>query len=325
MSTATCPFCNAGLPPQEVVEGWCEACGKKLPPFVRGAVPDSARGRLAEQPPERAEADGPYDIPSGKPPRGRLRVQWGWFAGLLIFVPFGLSTVCHAILDDSPRSPSTSRRWHAVEGLFGIRGAEALGGLVLLGAAVYSAYRCLKNATKAGTAVVGVLIGLCSVATLAAWITPAVLRANEAAWQRRIGDELKELPFGEPTEEKPFEVPIRHKVLVWDRISSTLSKTQGLLPADRSPHPDDAAFTVILILKTADEETAHYDSGEVGVTRTMTVGVIDYPEKKVQGCYLVRGESPGWIEVRPAGELGPIVGDTAKPLKNWIESKGASR
>lgn len=43
MTTATCPVCNASLPPQEVIDGWCETCGKKLPLYIRGAIPDSAR------------------------------------------------------------------------------------------------------------------------------------------------------------------------------------------------------------------------------------------------------------------------------------------
>lgn len=67
MSTVICPFCNASLPPQEVIEGWCETCGKKLPPFARGAVRDLTRSdvvRTARQP-SNGGADtweGPCDL-----------------------------------------------------------------------------------------------------------------------------------------------------------------------------------------------------------------------------------------------------------------------
>jgi uncharacterized RDD family membrane protein YckC len=36
MGLETCPFCNAGLQSQEVADGWCETCGKKLPSAVTG-------------------------------------------------------------------------------------------------------------------------------------------------------------------------------------------------------------------------------------------------------------------------------------------------
>jgi hypothetical protein len=223
------------------------------------------------------------------------------------------------------RAPHRRHAAGALEDLIGARGLEVLSGLIFLGMAAYFTFHCLKNATRSGKAVVGVVIGSCSVATLAAWITPALLKANETAWQRRIADDLKELRFGVPIEEKRVEVPIRDKVLVWDCTNSKPSKTQELLPASRCPHPDDAAFTVILILKTTDKQTETYTSGEAGFTRTMTIGVVDYPEKKVQGCYLLSGSPPGLFVTRPAGSKDPIVGDTTEPLKNWIQNKGASR
>jgi hypothetical protein len=43
MAPFTCPKCSAGLSPQEVADGWCEACGKKLPPALR-AAPAAAPG-----------------------------------------------------------------------------------------------------------------------------------------------------------------------------------------------------------------------------------------------------------------------------------------
>jgi uncharacterized membrane protein YtjA (UPF0391 family) len=38
MAPFTCPKCAACLSPQEVADGWCEACGKKLPPTFRATV-----------------------------------------------------------------------------------------------------------------------------------------------------------------------------------------------------------------------------------------------------------------------------------------------
>jgi hypothetical protein len=36
MCPVNCLFCDANLPPKELVEGWCETCGKKLPASLRG-------------------------------------------------------------------------------------------------------------------------------------------------------------------------------------------------------------------------------------------------------------------------------------------------
>jgi hypothetical protein len=47
MCSATCPNCKADLPPQEVIDGWCETCGKKLPAFVRTAATASGRTTAA--------------------------------------------------------------------------------------------------------------------------------------------------------------------------------------------------------------------------------------------------------------------------------------
>jgi hypothetical protein len=254
-----------------------------------------------------------------------LQVRWPWFAGVLVAVPVGLSFVCYGILDDSPRAPADSSRVRAFQSLLGIRGADVVVGLVFLGLAAYFTYHCLRSATATGKAVVSVGIALCGLAVLAAWVTPALLRGSETAWQRRTADDLKKLPFGEPAEEKPVSVPVRDKVLVWDCTTRALSPAQELLPAGRRPHRDDDAFTVVLILKTADKQTETYTSGEVGMTRTMTLGVVDWPERKVLGCYLLSGEGPGWFVMRNAGDKGPIIGNTAEPLKNWLESKGASR
>src|SRR5690348_5368403 len=38
MSAATCPHCDAILPPQELADGWCETCGKRIPSGIIAAA-----------------------------------------------------------------------------------------------------------------------------------------------------------------------------------------------------------------------------------------------------------------------------------------------
>jgi hypothetical protein len=49
MSTVPCPYCNTRLSRAELAHGWCEACGKKLPPRIagvpRGIGPEQSRQR----------------------------------------------------------------------------------------------------------------------------------------------------------------------------------------------------------------------------------------------------------------------------------------
>jgi hypothetical protein len=34
MNAIVCPTCDATLPAEEIAEGWCETCGKRIPPYV---------------------------------------------------------------------------------------------------------------------------------------------------------------------------------------------------------------------------------------------------------------------------------------------------
>lgn len=52
MGPITCPSCNAIVPDREVAEGWCEACGKKLPPFAL-----SRSSQAGKQPPPAAKSE----------------------------------------------------------------------------------------------------------------------------------------------------------------------------------------------------------------------------------------------------------------------------
>lgn len=74
MSSVTCPFCNAVVPPEEVAEGWCENCGKRLPTFGFRS-PGSVQDR---QPVTRAE-------PTTKKPPSKAGTMVGAIIGALIF------------------------------------------------------------------------------------------------------------------------------------------------------------------------------------------------------------------------------------------------
>jgi hypothetical protein len=45
MSNVQCPSCQVVLPPQEVADGWCENCGKQIPPYVRSAATGKSESR----------------------------------------------------------------------------------------------------------------------------------------------------------------------------------------------------------------------------------------------------------------------------------------
>src|SRR5262245_60392092 len=53
MSAVTCPTCHVVVPSQEVRDGWCENCGKKLSPF---ALTRSAASGRKEPPADNAAA-----------------------------------------------------------------------------------------------------------------------------------------------------------------------------------------------------------------------------------------------------------------------------
>jgi hypothetical protein len=59
MSAVLCPNCNAALPPEEIGEGWCETCGKRIPSGLLTAVARSP-GRVAPFP-RRADGRVPDD------------------------------------------------------------------------------------------------------------------------------------------------------------------------------------------------------------------------------------------------------------------------
>ncbi len=149
-----------------------------------------------------------------------------------------------------------------------------------------------------------------------------VLNLNETAWQKNTAEGLKKLPFGGPAEGGFGKVPIRDKVLVWDCTNSTLSAAQSLLRADRRATKVDDAFTVILILHNNDKVIDNYSNGAQAIQRTLTIGVVDFPEKKTRGSFQVAGEVPPLMVQRNATDRSPIIGDTTGPLKTWIESKG---
>jgi hypothetical protein len=70
MPGVSCPHCHAGLSLAEVTEGWCESCGKQLPPSLQQAAPVLAsRARRQEA----------------------LRKQWSFVGWMMAGVVLGLA------------------------------------------------------------------------------------------------------------------------------------------------------------------------------------------------------------------------------------------
>jgi hypothetical protein len=64
MGSRKCPACDALLQPQEITDGWCESCGKRLPAFVQAAAsagPQRQPEAIAAQP---APAPSPNSPPA---------------------------------------------------------------------------------------------------------------------------------------------------------------------------------------------------------------------------------------------------------------------
>jgi hypothetical protein len=55
MNGVRCPNCEATIPPQEVAGGWCETCGKKIPPWA-AAQAEGAGEPVGAVPPEATPA-----------------------------------------------------------------------------------------------------------------------------------------------------------------------------------------------------------------------------------------------------------------------------
>jgi hypothetical protein len=171
-------------------------------------------------------------------------------------------------------------------------------------------------------AVVAVTACVLSGALFAVFAVPAVWRARETDWQRSVAAELQPLVKDRPVSAVKGPLAIRDKVLVWDCREDRRSEVQELLGEGRAARPTDGACTVVLVLGSRDEKVTTFDSNTPGYRRDLKISVIDWPEKKVQGVFEVRGEFPELVVFRPSDKKGPIVGDTAGPLREWIERQG---
>ena len=49
MKEISCPFCGIPIPPQEIVAGWCESCGKSIPPFILSEAEARRKSELRSQ------------------------------------------------------------------------------------------------------------------------------------------------------------------------------------------------------------------------------------------------------------------------------------
>jgi hypothetical protein len=233
----------------------------------------------------------------------------------------GVALLSHVACDEWLWPPATSARGRAEEGL-GWREAEVVGGLVLAGLGGILLYRSARGTTWLSRAVVACAACALSGALFGVFAVPAVRRAREADWQRSVAAELQPLVKDRPVSAVKGPLAIRDKVLVWDCREDRRSNVQELLPKDRAARPTDEAFTVVLILSSRDEKVTTVDASAPGYRRDLKVGVVDWPEKKAQGVFEVRGEAPDLAGLRRPDQKGPLVGDTAGPLKGWIERQG---
>lgn len=311
MSQTKCPFCSASLPASEIAEGWCESCGKKLPSSLLGPASAATATRPNYAP---MRENGPPPQPAG-PTRP---LHWGYWIGAVLAVVAGSVLVSLALFDAGPRSASTSRKGRALEQLLGERGTEAATGLVLMGLGIYLAVKSAQNTRTPAKLFSGATVILGLAAPLAIWGADALKKANELAALQKIADEAKPIAEQGSSSGDPLALKLRQKVLVWDHSTKELSPAHQKLPQDRRAKSTDSPMTVVLILRTQDEQTETYDSGEPGYRRDMTIGVVDWPEKTPLGVFQVRGNAPGLLVMRPADEKGPIIGDTAEPLKEWL-------
>src|SRR5262245_40421268 len=76
MNTVMCPHCGASLPPPATADGWCEACGKKIPAWILREVSRSGKGESSSGPhaPSVARQEAPTRLPTvprSSPPHGQ--------------------------------------------------------------------------------------------------------------------------------------------------------------------------------------------------------------------------------------------------------------
>ena len=114
MSPVICPNCDAAVPAREVEGGWCEGCGKRLPPFARSLPPG---GR------QRPRADGPE--PAGAGPGGE-KLTGGQKFLLGLFVVACLFVVGSALAGDARSIRALGRVAGTAVGLAVVAGVAAL-------------------------------------------------------------------------------------------------------------------------------------------------------------------------------------------------------
>jgi high-affinity Fe2+/Pb2+ permease len=97
----------------------------------------------------------------------------------MLFLAGGLGLASHGLLDEGPRSPSQSPRVRAIQAVFGARGTEVIGGLVLVGLAAGLGYLSLEKATPKGKAVVGIALAITAGLVVVARIGPSSNKRDE--------------------------------------------------------------------------------------------------------------------------------------------------
>jgi uncharacterized protein (TIGR03067 family) len=249
--------------------------------------------------------------------------RWGLYIGAFFVILFGAYFLSTAIFDSSTRPPITGGgRGRALgellRAMFGARGEEACLAIFALSIGIGLAFASLR-----GAALFMKIIGtgglvLSSFGIFSIWALVSFFSWQETAWQAEVATKIR--PMLDPKKESDSEpLPdVRDKLLVWDYLKKGVSPVQAQLPAGRRASSADQSMTLILILASREKQVTMFTGNIPGHERTLTVAAVNWPERKLLGIYPVRGAQPGLFVSRPAGDKGPIVGDTDQSLLSWI-------
>lgn len=305
-----CNMCGKSVREPLSTAGLCRACSESMRTGEPSAVTNV----------QTAHTFGDEPLPQATPQR---TFRWGYYLLGLFLLALGLLLIGTAAFDSSPRGPITggTRGGRALgeflRAVFGARGEEAVLGIAALAGAFGLAYwstRWCRWAVKLlafGAMIVPTSVVLC------AGLAVGYQTSREMSWRRSAAKELRPLLDGHK-ESKNVMPEIRAKVVIWDHMAKTQSTAQALLPAERQGSSADAEMTFVLIFDHIDRDEKPFNDGTRAVQRTLKIGVINWPERKVLSVHSIEGEGPPLITMRPAGDRGPVIGNTDEPLKRWI-------
>ena len=117
-------------------------------------------------------------------------------------------------------------------------------------------------------------------------------------------------------------VIIRGKCLVWDIEKNTVSKAHQLLPEDYAAKNNKGQLTVFLVAPGKKEQVGNYSISNAAAYRQyMKIYVLYWPEKEAVAIHTVMGNSPPKdLMTQPGTRGGEVVGKTAEPIAEWIQT-----